>query len=209
MPELRKGIFLKGGQHPGRGVSLAGIYTLFDNSKAYQQIPFQFSVHYKNNRNAELIHKEYLAEANGDPREEFIISLLKATEQSGTILAYNQSFEISRMKELSIDFPKYSSTIEERILRIMDLMVPFAKRWYYSPLMNGSYSIKAVLPALVPQLSYKNMAIGDGGTASAAYLTLFNNSDANQVESVRNNLKEYCKLDTFAMVQVLELLEKI
>ncbi len=180
---------------------------LFDNSKPYQQIPFQFSVHYKHTRDTELIHKEFLAAATGDPREEFIISLLKATEQPGTILVYNQSIEISRLRELSIDFPNYSSKIEERISRIIDLMTPFAKRWYYSPKMNGSYSIKAALPALVPELSYKNLEIGDGGTASMAFLNLFDIKDNKQVDSVRNNLKEYCKLDTLAMVKLLEVLE--
>lgn len=181
----------------------------FDNSKAYQQIPFQFSIHHKYTRQAKATHNEFLAEAIGDPREVFIIALLKATEQPGTILAYNQSFEISRLKELSIDFPEYTPEIEKLISRVLDLMVPFSKRWYYSAPMNGSYSIKAVLPALVPELSYKDLEIGDGGTASSVYLTLFNNTDATHVELVRNNLKEYCKLDTFAMVQLLEHLDKI
>jgi hypothetical protein len=182
---------------------------LFDNSKPYQQVPFQFSVHYKSSRHAEPTHKEFLAEANGDPREDFIVALLKITEGPGTILAYNQSFEISRLKELSIDFPRYTSEIEERIARVIDLMTPFAKRWHYTPAMNGSYSIKAVLPALVPELSYSDLEIGDGGTASAAYLNLYHNGDAKQVESVRNNLKVYCKLDTMAMVRLLEVLESI
>jgi len=182
---------------------------LFDHSKPYQQITFQYSIHFKENVDAEVIHQDFLAMAKEDPREEFIISLLNATEQQGTILAYNQSFEISRLKELSIDFPKYSSEIEERISRVIDLMTPFAKKWYYTPKMNGSYSIKAVLPALIPELSYSDLEIGDGGTASAAFLNLINNKDANQVEAVRNNLKEYCKLDTWAMVKLLEKLEEI
>lgn len=183
---------------------------MFDNSKPYQQIVFQFSVHFKENRNGELIHYEFLAEANGeDPREGFIKALLEATKSPGTILAYNQSFEISRLKELSEDYPQYKNEIAERISRIKDLMIPFSKRWYYSPQMNGSYSIKAVLPALVPELSYKDLAIGDGGSASAAYLHLFDNKDAIQVESVRNSLYEYCKMDTLAMVRLLEVLTSI
>jgi len=181
----------------------------FDNSKPYQQIPFQFSVHYKYTRQAEPIHNEFLADAPEDPRENFIVALLKATEGSGTILTYNQTFEIARLKELSSDFPTYRIELEERIERVMDLMTPFSKRWYYTSAMNGSYSIKTVLPALVPELSYKDLTIGDGGAASAAYLTLFNNTDATHVELVRNNLKEYCKLDTFAMVKLLEHLDKV
>lgn len=182
---------------------------LFDNSKPYQQIPFQFSVHCKYNHHAELIHNEFLAEAIGDPRENFIVSLLNATAGPGTILTYNQAFEIARLKELSADFPKYKVDLEERISRVMDLMIPFSKRWYYTPAMNGSYSIKAVLPALVPELSYNDLEIGDGGTASAAFLNLFNNMDSALVEEVRNNLKEYCKLDTFAMVKIYDILQNI
>lgn len=183
---------------------------LFDNSKPYQQIPFQFSIHFKTDKKTEAQHSEFLAEANGkDPRENFIIALLKATELPGTILVYNQSFEISRLKELSQDFPEYSLEIENRISRIMDLMVPFAKRWYYTPGMNGSYSIKAVLPSLVPELSYKDLEIGDGGTASAVFLDLFNNPKNEATESIRANLLKYCQLDTLAMVRILEVLERI
>jgi hypothetical protein len=182
---------------------------LFDNSKPYQQIPFQFSVHHKYTRQEEPIHNEFLAEAIGDPRENFIVALLKATEGPGTILTYNQAFEIARIKELSTDFPKYKADLDERITRVMDLMTPFSKRWYYTPVMNGSYSIKAVLPALVSELSYNDLEIGDGGTASAAFLNLFSNNDSMQVETIRNNLKEYCKLDTLAMVKLLDKLEEI
>ena len=182
---------------------------LFDKSKPYQQIPFQFSVHYKKTCHAELIHNEFLAEAIGDPRENFIVALLKATAGPGTILTYNQVFEIARLKELSADFPKYKVDLEERISRIMDLMIPFSKRWYYTSAMNGSYSIKAVLPALVPELSYNDLEIGDGGTASAAFLNLFEMTDENLIYQVRTNLKEYCKLDTYAMVILMEKLESL
>lgn len=183
---------------------------LFDNSKPYQQIPFQYSIHFKTDNETDAQHTEFLAEANGkDTREDFIIALLKATELPGTILAYNQSFEISRLKELSQDFPEYTLEIEDRVSRIMDLMVPFAKRWYYTPDMNGSYSIKAVLPALVPELNYNDLEIGDGGTASAVFLDLFNNPKNEDTESIRVNLLKYCHLDTLAMVRLLEVLERI
>ncbi len=182
---------------------------LFDNSKPYQQVPFQFSVHYKSTREAEHSHIEFLAEAIGDPRANFIVALLKATEGRGTILTYNQAFEIARLKELSADFPKYKVDLEERISRVMDLMTPFSKRWYYTPAMNGSFSIKAVLPALIPELSYNELEIGDGQTASAAFLHLFEMTDENLINQVRANLKKYCKMDTYAMVRLMEKLESL
>lgn len=182
---------------------------LFDKSKPYQQIPFQFSVHFKQNKEDRPTHVDFLAEADGDPRESFIIALLIATEKPGTILTYNQSFEISRLKELSIDFPMYKEALEERIARICDLMIPFSKRMYYSPAMNGRYSIKAVLPALIPEMSYEKLEIAEGGAASAAFLNLYNMNDQNGISKVRKNLLEYCQLDTYAMVCLLEKLEEV
>ena len=83
-------------------------------------------------------------------------------------------------------------------------MIPFQQKWYYTPEMRGSYSIKYVLPALVPELSYNDLPIKEGGTASNTFLSMVNGSFAGDVEETRNQLLEYCKLDTFAMVKILE-----
>ncbi len=142
---------------------------LYDNSKPYQQIPFQYSLHYQQSKDAELEHKEFLAEAGPEPRIPFIEQLLKDTEGDRQITVYNKSFEIMILHAIAKDFPNYNDEIAERISRIVDLMIPFQKKWYYSPEMQGSYSIKAVLPALVPELSYEGLDISDGGSASIAY----------------------------------------
>ena len=118
---------------------------LYDNSRPYQQIPFQYSLHYQEDYNSDLKHFEFLADAKGDPRIPFIENLLKDTEGEGDILVYNQSFEMSRLKEIARDFPQYANDIEERLTRIKDLMLPFQKKYYYKPEMQGSYSIKNVL----------------------------------------------------------------
>ncbi|MDK1046307.1 MAG: DUF2779 domain-containing protein, partial [Anaerolineales bacterium] len=86
---------------------------------------------------------------------------------------------------------------------------PFRDRAYYAPEMHGSYSIKAVLPALVPELTYEGMAISDGGMAMRAYYQLADEKDPKRIEAVRNDLWEYCKLDTLAMVRILEKLESL
>jgi uncharacterized protein DUF2779 len=182
----------------------------FNSSKPYQQIPFQFSLHYKRNLEDDLQHHEFLAEADdNDPRIKFIESLLSVTKSSGIILTYNESFEKSILKQLASDFPQYAEAIAERISRIKDLMLPFFKRWYYSPAMNGKYSIKSVLPALIPEMSYDDLAIADGATASSAFLNLYDNTDAEEVNKVRANLKTYCQLDTFAMVKLFEHLQQL
>ncbi len=180
---------------------------MFDNSKPYQQIPFQYSLHYKNSKKSRLDHFEYLAETGIDPRIKFIENLLRDTKGNGDILTYNKSFEVLRLKEIAEAFPKYKIEIEERINHIKDLMLPFQKKYYYTHNMQGSYSIKYVLPALIPELSYENLEINEGGLASTAFESLYYETDLMRIADIRTNLLEYCKMDTFAMVRLLEKLE--
>ena len=106
-------------------------------------------------------------------------------------------------------FPKYKKEIEERISRVKDLMLPFQKKYYYTYKMQGSYSIKYVLPALIPELSYKDLEINEGGLASVAFESLYYESNFIRIDEIRQNLIEYCKMDTFAMVKLLEKLETL
>ena len=182
---------------------------MFNGTRPYQQIPFQYSLHYQKTPGGNVEHDEFLADAEGDPREPFIKKLLKDTKEPGVILVYNKAFEITRMKELAADFPKYAKETEERIERIVDLMLPFQKKYYYTPDMLGSYSIKLVLPALVPELSYEGMEIANGGTASAAFESLYYEEDAFRIKEIRENLLKYCGMDTLAMVEILNVLQRL
>ena len=182
---------------------------MFDNSKPYQQIPFQYSLHYKKNKKSKIEHFEFLAETGNDPRIKFIENLLHDTQGEGDILTYNKSFEVLRLKEIAEVFPNYEKEIEERINRVKDLMLPFQKKFYYTYKMQGSYSIKYVLPALIPELGYENLEINEGGLASIAFESLYYETDLMRVADIRNNLLEYCKLDTLAMVKILEKLESL
>ena len=182
---------------------------LFDNSKPYQQIPFQYSIHLKEKKGGELKHFESLAEPGDDPRVKFIEGLFKDTQGKGDVIVYNKAFEITRLKEIARDFPQYADEIEKLILRIRDLMIPFQRKYYYAPEMKGSYSIKAVLSALVPELSYDELKINEGGLASITFESLQTETDMMIIAETREQLLEYCKLDTLAMVRILEKLEKI
>ena len=182
---------------------------MFDNSRPYMQIPFQYSLHYKKNKKSTVDHYEFLAETGNDPRIKFIENLLRDTKSEGDILTYNKSFEVLRLKEIAEAFPKFKKEIEERITRVKDLMLPFQKKYYYTYKMQGSYSIKYVLPALIPELSYKNLEINEGGLASIAFESLFYETDLMRIADTRTNLLEYCKLDTYAMVKLLEKLENL
>lgn len=182
---------------------------MFDRSKPYQQIPFQYSIHYKRSKESNVEHYEFLAETGIDPRIKFIKNLLNDTKNEGDILTYNKSFEILRLKEIAEVFPEHKIEIAERINRVKDLMTPFQKKYYYYESMQGSFSIKYVLPALVPDLSYKDIEINEGGLASIAYENLAMETDLMRIADVRNQLLEYCKLDTLAMVKILEKLESL
>lgn len=182
---------------------------LFDDSKPYQQIPFQYSLFFKKDKKSEPKHFEFLAEPGEDPRAKFIENLLKVTKGKGDVLVYNKTFEVTRLKEIARDFPKHSVEIEKLVARIKDLMVPFQKKYYYTPEMKGSYSIKAVLPALVPELSYDELEINEGGLASIAYESLQSETDLMFIADIKKKLLEYCKLDTLAMVRILEKLEHL
>jgi len=182
---------------------------LYNNSRPYQQIPFQFSVHQQNSVNAPITHSAFLGEPETDPREEFLVQLIAATKGKGSVLVYNKAFECTRLKELQDLFPQYAQDIDKILSRIIDLMEPFQKKWYYTPQMNGSYSIKAVLPAMVPELSYDELEIGEGATAMAAFEGLLNINDEAEKQKIRNALLEYCKLDTEAMVRILDRFNQI
>ena len=86
-------------------------------------------------------------------------------------------------------------------------MIPFKEKWYYVPDMQGSYSIKKVLPALVPDLTYENLSINKGDLASLEFLNLKKKSFEEQ-NKIRKGLLEYCKMDTFAMFEILKVLRK-
>ena len=155
-----------------------------------------------------MVHFEWLGESGTDPRKDFIENLLGVMGNTGSVVTYNSSFEKGRLCELAIRFPRKAKTIESLQERIIDLMSPFRSKHYYLPIMKGSYSIKQVLPALVPELSYDDLEIGNGGLASFTYYQLQYEKEVAVVEKTREALLRYCELDTLAMAKILEKLDK-
>lgn len=201
--------FLDGIDHPLYFVdfeSFQPAVPLYEGSSPYQQIPFQFSLHVLAAPRSELLHVEYLAEAGPDPRREFLEQLLSALGPSGSVLVYNRTFEETRLAELADAFPDHAHGVDGVRSRMVDLMVPFRDQVYYTPGMRGSYSIKQVLPALVPDLSYASLGIQDGTEASVAFEGLIGEVSSRRRARVRRQLLEYCKMDTYAMVRIYEAL---
>ena len=177
---------------------------MFDGLKSYSQVPFQFSLHIAKEKDSKLEHHAFLYDGNGDPREDFVTALKKVIGEKGTVLVYNQSLEIGRLKDLAEHFPEHKEWIENVLKRIIDLLVQFREFNYYNPKQQGSASIKDVLPALVGK-SYEEMEIGDGITASVEFYNMCYNNG----KDVRKDLLKYCELDTLAEVMIVEKLIEI
>ena len=118
-------------------------------------------------------------------------------------------FERGKLNDLIDVFPEYSNELTGIVNRLKDLMIPFQQKWYYTPEMRRSYSIKYVLPALVPELSYNDLDIKEEGTASNTFLSMVNKTFEGDVKETRKQLLEYCELDTFAMVKILQKLLQV
>jgi hypothetical protein len=118
------------------------------------------------------------------------------------------TFEKSRIKELARVYPQFEKELLAINERVIDLMIPFSRRWYYHPNFRGSYSIKAVLPVIIPDLRYTDLEIQEGGTASLIYAQI-KNMNATDASLYRKHLLAYCKMDTLAMVKILEFLEQL
>ncbi len=122
----------------------------YNGSRPYQQLVFQYSLHIQETPTSELEHREYLADPLQDPRIGFIEQLIQDCGSKGDVLVYNIGFERGKLNDLIEVFPEHSDELRGIVNRLKDLMIPFKQKWYYTPEMRGSYSIKAVLPALVP-----------------------------------------------------------
>jgi hypothetical protein len=180
---------------------------LFNNSSPYETIPFQFSLHIQSKKGGALKHVEFLHTGTYDPRPGFLEALVKSCRKSGSIVVYNKAFEAGVNNKLAERFPDYKDRLEKINNRMVDLLVPFRSRYLYHPEMAGSASLKSVLPAFVPDLTYEGLAINNGEMASIYYSRcirdLVPDEDKGQIFE---DLREYCKLDTLAEVRLVEVL---
>jgi hypothetical protein len=181
---------------------------LFNESRPYQQIPFQYSLHYRESKKSPPEHTSYLAWPEGDPRPALIDQLIRETARPGKILVYNMNFEKQRLQEMARDFPEFREPLHSIIHRLEDLMIPFRSKDWHTPSMGRGYSIKTVLPLLAPELSYKEMEISDGGDASSRFAALYETIDREFIDQTREALLKYCHLDTWGMVRIVEELDK-
>ena len=176
----------------------------FPAMRPYDHLPFQWSVHVQTEPGAAPEHHEFLAVDRDDRRHDFITCLGAVLGQSGTIIVYSQSFELARLNELASCFPEFAEPIKQIQSRVFDLL-PVIRNHVYHPAFAGSYSLKAVLPALVPEMTYDGMAVANGVDAGLAWESLMQGTgDEAERERLRKGLLEYCLQDTRALVKILE-----
>jgi predicted RecB family nuclease len=176
---------------------------LFAGMRPYDHLPFQFSVHSQKEPGATTEHHEFLATDANDPRREFTSSLLATLGETGSIVVYS-SFESQRLSDLAVWLPEHAERINAIQARLFDLL-PVVRKHTYHPAYAGSYSIKSVLPALVPELTYEGMRIANGQDAGLAWESLARGSvDQVERERIEKSLLDYCSQDTMAMVKLIE-----
>jgi hypothetical protein len=178
----------------------------FSYSKPWQQLPFQYSIHRQARPDAAVEHVYFLGDGNTDPRESLIQQLLYDLGNEGSILVYYKPFELGRIKELAQFYPQYAERLNALSARIIDLIEPFRKQMVTIPATRGSNSIKDVLPALIPSLNYDSLNIREGGMASFKYTQLAHYDEMLQAKT-RQDLLDYCEMDTLAMVKIWEWLQ--
>ena len=180
-------------------------------TRPYQQVAFQYSLHYIEHEGGDLKHKEFLAEPGTDPRRKLAEQLCEDIPMNVCVTAYNKSFECARIKEMAEAFPDLAGHLLNIESNIRDLADPFQSRWYYNKEMGGSFSIKSVLPALFPNDPELDYHVLDGVHNGTEAMTIFPKMEEMTPEEqaeTRKNLLAYCRLDTLAMVKVWEKLKE-
>ena len=188
----------------------SSVLPQFEGGSPYTDYPFQYSLHLLASPEAELQHVEYLHNENSNPMPELLKQLKHDIGESGTVLTWNMSYEKGCNDRMAKLYPAYADFLTSLNDRIKDLMTPFSKMWFFDKDFFGSASIKKVMPVLAPELSYKELDVGDGLLARRMWTqAVLEGKNQSNRDKIMSNLSKYCTLDTFAMVRILEELKKV
>jgi hypothetical protein len=175
---------------------------IWKGTRPYQQIVFQFSLHTLD-ASGRLEQTAFLDMSGNDPSEPFAHALVDACGKNGPVFVYNAAFEKTRISELAGRYPHLAEPLCSINDRVVDLL-PIARARYYHPSQQGSWSIKKVLPAVVPELRYDDLdGVQDGSMAMDAFLEgIHPDTSAARKAQIEQQLLAYCGLDTYAMVRL-------
>lgn len=182
----------------------------FDGLRPYQQVPFQFSLQIITEPGAPVMHREYLHAERSNPVQSLVSQLRDDIGEDGSVLVWYEAFEKGRNQDMALISPEHAPFLNALNERVVDLMIPFHSGWYVDKDFMGSASIKKVLPALAPDLSYGGLAIANGEVAQRAWMDLFiRGKSQTEPDAVLEGLRRYCALDTLAMVRIYEQLQRM
>ena len=185
--------------------TFSSVIPIFDGTSPYKDYPFQYSLHILDKPGGELRHEEYLHSENSNPMIDLINKLKSDIGDKGTILAWNMSYEKGCNDRMAVIYPESASFLGRINDRMQDLMLPFKNDWFADAGFMGSASIKNVLPVVVPELDYSELEVSDGLKAKRQWMqTVLEGKNQWGSEKILKELSEYCTLDTFAMVRILE-----
>lgn len=183
---------------------------ILDGYRPYQNITFQYSLHIQKSEDSELEHFSFLADKLSEPTGELAKSLKKLIGKKGTVIAWNMGFEQGCNEEMGERDAEFEDFFEGINNRMYDLMSVFKEGFYIHKDFYGSASLKKVLPVLVPSLSYAELNIHEGMTASNSWFEMVSvETSEKRKKEIYNDLLKYCELDTLAMVKILKELIKL
>jgi hypothetical protein len=182
---------------------------IYAHTKPFQHIPFLFYLFIKENPNSELKEVYYIESEGNDPRKKILEILKESIQPGGTIICYNDLIEKKCIAESAALYPEYLDWKDSIFSDFLDISTPFRLFYYYNPSQKGTASLKSVLPALTG-IDYKDLTICDGNTANLEYLRIqYKPKWVEDKEKVLADLVQYCRMDSWAMVKILESLENL
>jgi len=188
--------------------TIAHAVPFFDDSRPYEAIPFQFSLHIQEKKGGPVEHQEFLHNEKNDPRRSLIREMVRLLGKKGSIVAWHMSFEKMVIENMATDLPEFADDLRAFLPRFRDLIVPFREGIYVHRDFHGSASLKSVLPVLVPSLSYGELEIQEGTGASLAYERwMLGQMPDEEWKGTYDALLKYCELDTLAMVEILKVVK--
>lgn len=204
------GEFLRGLEYPRYYLDFETVspaVPLWPGTRPYEVVPFQWSCHYEAEQ-GQIEHAEFLDLGGDMPVRRFAESLLRGAGTSGPVLVYT-GYEQRVLKHLIDRYPDLAGPIEALVQRLVDL-APLTEQNFYAPSMAGSWSLKAVLPALSDELKYTELkGIQNGTEASEGYLEAVQQATTRaRREQLRDQLLRYCQFDTLALVRLTAFLSQ-
>jgi len=183
---------------------------MFDGFGAYEQIPFQYSLHIMQ-EDGSIEHKEFLiTDPKGDLTRPLVERMKQDIDPRGTVIAWHKTYETERNTKLAELHPDYAKFLEEINEGMFDLKTIFSENYYVDSAFKGSASIKRVLPVIVPELTYKALNIHKGDQASERWEKMISpDTSPEEKQKIKEDLLEYCKMDTWAMVKIYERLKEL